>query len=137
MSSYLHVWADFYSVPEVVYTTYNMGTWDLPDIYTRALGPAALWLGHIYQANPLWPCYNYYTHTYICLYSCICNSYNMGTRDLTDMYAETWGPQVQGHGYIYQENPKCPFYKWYSYSYHIGCSKNNLPKPENNRLAVI
>ena len=33
--------ADFYRVPEVIYTTYNMGSWDLPDIYARALG---LWL---------------------------------------------------------------------------------------------
>ena len=33
--------------------TYNMGTWNLPDIYARALWPAALGLGHIYQANPL------------------------------------------------------------------------------------
>jgi len=29
-----------------------------PDIYALALGP--LRLGHIYQANPLWPWYNYY-----------------------------------------------------------------------------
>ena len=29
-----------------------MATQDLPDIYTHALG-------HIYQANPLWPWYNY------------------------------------------------------------------------------
>ena len=26
--------------------SYNMGTWDLPDIYAHALGPAALGLGH-------------------------------------------------------------------------------------------
>ena len=32
------------------YISYNMGTWDFPDIYARALGPAALRLGHIYQA---------------------------------------------------------------------------------------
>ena len=31
--------ADFYRVPEVVYTTYNMGTWDLPDIYACTRGP--------------------------------------------------------------------------------------------------
>ena len=55
---------NFYRVPEMVYITYNMGTWDLPDIYARALGPVALGLGHIYQANPSCPCYNYY-----CVYS--------------------------------------------------------------------
>jgi len=37
-----------------------MGNWDLPDIYALALGPAALRLRHIYQANPSCPCYNYY-----------------------------------------------------------------------------
>ena len=45
---------------EVVYITYTMATRDSPDIYARALGPVALGLGHIYQANPSWPCYNYY-----------------------------------------------------------------------------
>ena len=44
----------------MVYITYNMGNRDLPDIYAHALGPAALGLGHIYQANPSCPCYNYY-----------------------------------------------------------------------------
>ena len=44
----------------VVYITYNMGNRDLPDIYAHALGPAALGLGHIYQANPSCPCYNLY-----------------------------------------------------------------------------
>ena len=39
-----------------------MGNQDLPDIYAHALGPAALRLGHIYQANPSCPCYNYYIH---------------------------------------------------------------------------
>jgi len=38
---------------------------DLPDIYTLALGPAALELGHTYQANPSFPCYNYYIYTAI------------------------------------------------------------------------
>ena len=42
------------------YISYNMGTRDFPDIYARALGPAALGLGHIYQANPSCPWYNYY-----------------------------------------------------------------------------
>jgi len=37
-----------------------MGNWDLPDIYALTLGPAALRLGYIYQANPSCPCYNYY-----------------------------------------------------------------------------
>ena len=45
---------------QVVYITYNMGNQDLPDIYAHALGPAALRLGHIYQANPSCPCYNLY-----------------------------------------------------------------------------
>ena len=31
----------------VVYIIYNMGTWDLLNIYARTLGPAALRLGHI------------------------------------------------------------------------------------------
>ena len=35
-----------------------MGNRDLPDIYAHALGPAALGLGYIYQANPDCPCYN-------------------------------------------------------------------------------
>ena len=38
-----------FRVPEVEYISYNMGTQDLPDIYARTLGPAALGLGHIYQ----------------------------------------------------------------------------------------
>ena len=46
----------------VVYITYNMGNRDLPDVYAHALGPAALGLGHIYQANPSCPCYNYYIY---------------------------------------------------------------------------
>ena len=41
-----------------------MGNRDLPDIYARALGPAALGLGHIYQANPSCPCYNLYIYIY-------------------------------------------------------------------------
>ena len=43
----------------VVYITYTMATQDLLDIYALVLGPADLGLGHIYQANPLWPWYNY------------------------------------------------------------------------------
>ena len=50
---------------QVVYITYNMGNQDLPDIYAHALGPAALGLGHIYQANPSYPCYNLYIYTYM------------------------------------------------------------------------
>ena len=42
-----------------------MATRDLPDIYARALGPAALGLGHIYQANPSWPWYNYYIYLHV------------------------------------------------------------------------
>jgi len=44
----------------VVYITYSMGNQDLSDIYAHALGPAALGLGHTYQANPSCPCYNLY-----------------------------------------------------------------------------
>ena len=44
-----------------------MAAYDLPDIYARALGPEALGLGHIYQANPSWLCYNYVIHiSYVC-----------------------------------------------------------------------
>ena len=48
----------------VVYITYNMGNQDLRDIYTLALGPAALALRCIYQANPPCPCYNLYSYSY-------------------------------------------------------------------------
>jgi len=37
-----------------------MTSWDLPDIYAHALGPAALGLGHMYQTNPSWSWYNNY-----------------------------------------------------------------------------
>ena len=57
-----------FRVPEVEYISYNVGTRDFPDIYARALGPAALGLGHIYQANPSCPCYNYYIYIYIYIY---------------------------------------------------------------------
>ena len=40
----------------------------------------------------------------------ICNSYNMGKRDLPDIYAQARGPQARGRGHIYQENPECPCY---------------------------
>ena len=36
----------------------------------------------------------------------LCNSYNMGTRDLPDIYAQARG-QARGHEHIYQANPKC------------------------------
>ena len=39
-----------------------------------------------------------------------CNSYNMGKRDLPDVYAQARGPQARGRGHIYQENPECPCY---------------------------
>ena len=42
--------------------------------------------------------------------SFICNSYNMGKRDLPDIYAQARGPQARGRGHIYQENPECPCY---------------------------
>ena len=52
----------------MLYITYKMGTRDFLDIYARALRPAALGLGHIYQANPSCPCYNYYI-TFKCLFT--------------------------------------------------------------------
>ena len=50
---------------EVEYISYDVGTRDFPDIHAHALGPAALGLEHIYQANPSCPCYNYYIYIYI------------------------------------------------------------------------
>jgi len=38
-----------------------MGNQDLPDIYALTLRPVALELGHLYQEDPSYPCYNYYT----------------------------------------------------------------------------
>ena len=73
----------------MVYITYNMGNRDLPDIYAHALGPAALRLGYIYQANPSCPCYNLY----------ICYSYTMDTSGLPDMYTRSpraAGPRAEG-----------------------------------------
>jgi len=40
-----------------------MATRDSPDIYALARGPQARGCGHIYQANPSWPWYNYYICT--------------------------------------------------------------------------
>ena len=57
---------------EVVYATYNMGTGDFPDIYACALGPATHELGHIYQANPSCPCYDYYIYMHVCVRACVC-----------------------------------------------------------------
>ena len=45
------IWADFYRVLEVIYITYNMGTWNLPDIHAHTLGPAALGFGYIHISN--------------------------------------------------------------------------------------
>ena len=47
----------------------------------------------------------------IYIYIYICISYNMGKRDLPDIYALARGPQAQGRGHIYQANPDCPCYK--------------------------
>ena len=71
---------------QVVYITYNMGNRDLPDIYAHILGPAALGLGHIYQANPSCPyaCYNLYIHIYIYIYIYI--SYNTVVLCSRDQY---------------------------------------------------
>ena len=70
MNIVLIVSLNFFDLSDVVYTqvvyiTYNMGNRDLPDIYAHALRPAALGLGHIYQANPSCPCYNLYILLYI------------------------------------------------------------------------
>ena len=54
------------------YISYNMGTWDFPDKYARALEPAALGLGHIYQANPSCPCYNHYVYAKCIIASYVC-----------------------------------------------------------------
>ena len=51
----------------MVQITYTMATRDSPDTYARTLGPAALGLGHIYQANPSWQWYNYYI---LCVVAC-------------------------------------------------------------------
>ena len=40
----------------------------------------------------------------------LCNSYNMGTWGLPDLYPQALGPATLGLGYIYQANPKCPCY---------------------------
>ena len=37
-----------------------------------------------------------YVRTYICMYVC----YNMGKRDLSDIYAQAQGPQALGHIHI-------------------------------------
>ena len=50
-------------------------------------------------------------YIYIYIYIYICNSYNMGKRDLPDIYALARGPQARGRGHIYQANPDCPCYK--------------------------
>ena len=73
LTSELIVGLNFFDLSDVVYTqvvyiTYKMGNRDLPDIYAHALGPAALGLGHIYQANPSCPCYNLYI-IYIYIYA--------------------------------------------------------------------
>jgi len=46
---------------KVVYITYTMANQDLPDIYAHALGPRAR-VYTVYQANPSWPCHNYYIY---------------------------------------------------------------------------
>ena len=46
----------------MIHNTCNMAIRDLPDMYTLSPGPAALGLRHTYQANPSWPCYNYYMY---------------------------------------------------------------------------
>ena len=54
------IFVDFvgFLIHDVLCNSYNIGTWDLPDIYAQAIGPATLGLGHIYQANLKCPSYN-------------------------------------------------------------------------------
>ena len=63
---------------------------------------------------------NYLQWRHVLLYSAarlttvsldICISYNMGKRDLPDIYALAGGLQARGRGHIYQANPDCPCYK--------------------------
>ena len=42
----------------------------------------------------------------------LCISYNMGKRDLPDIYALARGPQARGRGHIYQANPDCGPRAW-------------------------
>ena len=44
-------------------------------------------------------------------------TYNMGNRDLPDIYAHALGPAALGLGHIYQVNPSCPCYNLYIYIY--------------------
>jgi len=41
----------------------------------------------------------------------ICNSYNMGKRNLPDIYGQAQGPQARGGRHIYKATPDCPCYK--------------------------
>ena len=43
--------------------------------------------------------------TYIYIYIYICISYNMGKRDLPDIYALARGPQAPGHGIYIRQIP--------------------------------
>ena len=72
------------------------------------------------MANPSCPFYNY---------NILCNSYNMGMRDLPDIYAQARGPQAQRHGHIYQANPECTCYKCYI---PLPALYKNLPKLTGN-----
>ena len=64
----------------MIYITYAMATWDLPNIYVcmyaHALGRAAIGLGHIYQVYPSWRWYNYYICTAKNLSTCVYTHYN-------------------------------------------------------------
>ena len=40
-------------------------------------------------------------------------TYNMGNRDLPDIYAHALWPTAPGLGHIYQANPSCPCYNLY------------------------
>ena len=44
-------------------------------------------------------------------------TYNMGNRDLPDIYAHTLRPATLGLGHIYQANPSCPCYNLYIHIY--------------------
>jgi len=76
------------------------------------------------------------------VYAYLYISYNMGKRDLPDIYALARGQQAQGRGHLYQANLDCPYYKRYiplEYTvYHIRQIKESLnPQLELYLLARL
>ena len=124
------------------YISYNMGKRDLPDIYARALGPAALGLGHIYQANPSCPCYNYYI--YVCIYMYMYVVYKPRLLGVFNKYM----PLVLGHQKFTTDKPSpnravVYIYKLWLIGEHnkymplvLGHQKFTTDKPSPNRAVV-